>query len=307
MKYFLAVDGGGTKTHVLCATDAGEVIGEGLSGPTNLTATTAGAASYSLREGIRQALEKAPADIQIEALVMGLAGLDTPTEQSTAEKVFGQVLQGVSIKKIQLVNDIVIALENGTQAPNALALISGTGSSCFGRNAQGQTAKAGGLDYLLTDQGSGYAIGRAVLRQAVKSFDGRHEKTMLEQFVCEHFHITSLAELKDKVHNPLLTKTEIAELAEVCLRAFDQGDSMAQAIFDYAVGELIIMAQAVMRRLELLEQPYDCVLVGSITRIMYIEEKLVVGLKAINSKINCVSPTQPPVYGALKLAIKNSQ
>ncbi|HYD35626.1 MAG TPA: BadF/BadG/BcrA/BcrD ATPase family protein [Vitreimonas sp.] len=304
MKYVLAVDGGGTKTHVLCADETGQVIGEGYAGPTNMTAITPGAASFNLREGVRQATEKLEPGFVIQNMVMGLAGADSVEEEQNARQVFLQVLQDYTIENLTLVNDTVIALANGSEATDALILVAGTGSNCFGHNSEGKTAKAGGMDYILADQGSGYSIGRAVLRKAVKSFDGRGPHTELEQFVCEHFKISSIAELKPKVHNPLLTKTEIAELAQVCLRAFDQGDATAKDIFDHNLDELYTMATAVINRLGLKDKKVDLVLAGSITKIAYIQNNLTKRLQEYCPALNVIVPTTAPVHGALKMALK---
>lgn len=304
MNYFLAVDGGGTKTQVLCADENGQIVGEGISGPTSLAVTNAGAASFNLREALRQATEKIPANAQFLSAAMGLAGMDVESEQITAQNTLGPIFEPFKLQKLVLVNDIVIALAGGTDSPDALALIAGTGSNCYGRSQDGLTAKTSGMDYLLTDQGSGYAIGRAVLRAAVKSFDGRTKKSLLEPFVCEHFRITTIAELKPKVYAPLLNKTEVAELAQVCLRAFDQGDEIAKSIFDYAINELALMASTVIDRLRLKEIPTDCVLAGSVTKIAYLQEGLKKKLTESCPQINVIVPIQSPVYGALKLAMK---
>ena len=54
-----------------------------------------------------------------------------------------------------------------------VALIAGTGSVAFGRAADGRTIRCGGWGYLLGDEGSGYAIGRAALRLAPRRFRSR--------------------------------------------------------------------------------------------------------------------------------------
>lgn len=302
MNYYLAIDGGGTKTQVICADETGAVVGEGISGPTSLAVINPGAASFNLREALRQATERITADAQFPIAVMGLAGMDVEPEEALARSIFAPIFEPYRVQKLQIVNDIVIALAGGSDSPNALALISGTGSNCYGRNQAGQWAKTSGMDFLLTDQGSGYAIGRAVLRQAVKSYDGRVSKNLLEPFVCEHFRISSIAELKTKVYAPLLTKTEIAEMAQVCLRAFDQGDPAAKDIFDYAINELAMMATTVISKLELQNLPADCVLAGSVTKIAYIQNNLTQKLQAHAPQLQVVVPSQAPVHGALKLA-----
>ena len=170
--------------HVICADENGKIIGEGTAGPTNLTSTSIGAASFNLLEGIRQSLESVLPDqngheeqlpqIEFARIVMGLAGLDTDAEKERAAEIFQRALSQYIIQDFQIYNDSVIALANGTSNPNAVVLISGTGSICFGRNQAGQTAKTGGM-VLLTDQGSGYYIGLRC-SGGCKSFDGRRSK-----------------------------------------------------------------------------------------------------------------------------------
>lgn len=307
MTHFLAVDGGGTKTQVILANEQGQQLGEGWSGPTSLTATSVGAASFNLREAVRQALESVSSEVEIAAMVMGLAGMDTPNEEAQALHVFKQVLDVHHILRFQLVNDIVIALESGSDSPNAVALIAGTGSNCWGRNQSGQTAKSSGMDFLLTDQGSAYAIGRQVLREAVRSFDGRSPKSILEQLVREYFHISSIAELKDHVYNPLLTKTEIGELAKLCSDAEQQGDEVAKTIFAKTAHDLLDLVKAVVTRLELQAQTYDLVLVGGVSKLPAVSDQFLMLVKEFSPQVQIVQPEQDPVHGALKLAFVLAQ
>lgn len=305
MKYVLAVDGGGTKTQVLCADEQGQVVGEGFSGPTSLTATSVGAASFNLREAIRQAMEKIGEQAEVACMVMGLAGMDTPPEEANALKVFQEEgLKDLKIDKFVLVNDSLIGLESGTDKPNAVVLISGTGSNCVGRNQEGQTAKTSGMDYMLTDQGSGYEIGLAVLKETVKSFDGRGPKTGLEKLVCDYFHIQSVNELKAPTYNPALTKPEVADLARLCIQAFDSGDQVAKKILDTAVDELSLMVKTVMQKLAIVERDVDIVLAGSITKVQYIQTGIQTHAVEICPNSHLVIPTQEPVFGALKMALK---
>lgn len=304
MPYFLAVDGGGTKTHTICANESGQIVGEGSSGPISLTATSIGAASFNLREAIRQAIESLPTGTRVQKLVVGLAGMDTPQEQTQAEAIFGEVIKHFPIDRMQVVSNAVISLESGTDALNALVVISGTGSICYGRNAGGQTAKTSGMDYLLTDQGSGYTIGRQVLREAVKSYDGRRPKSILEDLVCQHFHIASIAELKDAVYNPPLTKGEIAELTKMGLVALEQGDVVAKAIFDHANESLVSMASTVIKRLQLHTESVDCVVAGNILKIPYVIEHFRENMQFVCHHMSIVQPTQSPAHGALKIAMR---
>lgn len=303
--YFLAIDGGGTKTRVICVDEGGKIAGEGLSGPTSLAATSVGAASFNLKEGIRQALETVASPYKIHCLAMGLAGMDTPKEEAQARAVFGQVLHELNLQHFILVNDTLIGLESASDQPNGIVLIAGTGSNCFGRNQQGQTAKAGGYDYFLTDQGSGYWIGHQVLRAAVSSFDGSGPKSVLEELVCQHFHIATVADLKDCVYNPLLTKPEVAACSMICSEAYTRQDPVAIAIFDQVVTDLEKLVTAVVSRLELNNHAADCILVGSvINEIEYVHQQLISRLVASYPQFTVKKAETDPVFGALKLAME---
>ena len=305
--YYLAVDGGGTKTKVICANQEGVVVGEGLSGPTNLTATNAGAASFSLKEAIRQATENLPEGWQVENLVMGLAGMDTPDELENAQIIFGDVIHLFPIKNVKIVNDIVIGMASGSSHPDALTLISGTGSNCYGRNAEGKEAKSSGMDFILTDQGSGYQVGLDTLKMAVKSYDGRAAKSSLEQAVCRYFQIKSIAELKKYVYSPTMSKPEIAELAKLTIAEQEAGDPVATGILEWASHELLEMARAVITRLEMQDRVVDCVLVGSMTTVPYMHRRLSEELPGICPQIVLVRPEKEPVYGALRMAMEGTQ
>lgn len=302
-KYYLAADGGGTKTDVLCSDEMGNIIGQGGSGPTNLTSTSVGAASFNLNEAVRQSIEPIiDSEADFVSFAMGLAGLDTDTETQIALEVFMRSLMKYQISNFYLVNDSVIALENGSDSSNALVLISGTGSIAYGRNDRGETAKAGGMDYILTDQGSGYYIGRQVLREAVKSFDGRRPKTVLEQMVCQHFRVNSISEIKNQVYNPPLTKIEVAELSYLCSDAFATGDEAATMIFEHAVDELELHAVTVIEKLNFADKPFDLVLTGAVIQLDYFKQHLSERLQKKFSSLNLIFPSTPPVYGAMKIA-----
>ena len=214
-EYYLAVDGGGTKTDVVCVDQNGAVVGKGSSGPTSLTVTTIGAASFNLIEAIRIAIETHPEITSFKKVVLGLAGVDTSEERDRAEEVFKRALSHYHFESFLLLNDSEIALANGSDSTNALILVSGTGSICYGKNSRGETARVAGMDYLLADQGSGYSIGRKVLLAAVKSYDGRGPKSLLETFVCEQFMVPSVSFLKQEIYNPDLTKSEVAALSRL--------------------------------------------------------------------------------------------
>ncbi len=307
MDYVLAIDGGGTKTDVLCADLEGNTVGVGLAGPTNLTSTSIGAAGFNLIEGIRQATESIPNVTHFKAFVMGLAGLDTEHEMQQALGAFKNSLSHLTFDHFRLENDSMIAMANGTASEDALVLISGTGSICFAKNSAGEIARVSGMDYLLTDQGSGYAIGRQTLRAAVMSFDQRGPKTELEKLVCETFEITSIEELKSKIYNPLIGKSEVADLSKICDLAAAHGDPVALEIYAKAVADLALQVETVIRRLSLESVPVDGVFSGSVNHLPRVREPLQQRLAQSVPNMTAIYPETAPVYGALAMALRAAQ
>lgn len=304
MEYVLAIDGGATKTSALSADLSGQVIGQGSAGPTSLATASVGAASFNLREAIRQATQQLPEGFAIKKAVMGLAGLDTQKEMTKSLEVFDPILNFFKINQFQLVNDSLIALVGGTDNPNSIVLISGTGSICYGHNEANETARVSGMDYLLADQGSAYYIGRRVLRHAVKSYEGRENTSQLQKLVNEHFRITDTNQLKDLVYNPPLTKNEVAALAGLCYLAFKNGDEIAKIILDQTVEQLTKMVTTVVGRLKIQQEQIDGVLAGSVMGCEYVKSNIVLSLKKEQPNLTPIFPSKPHVYGALKMALQ---
>lgn len=303
--YIIAIDGGGTKTRVISTTEQGLLVKSALVGPIGLTSTSLGAAVFNLKEGIRQVCEGFKKEDKIINLTMGIAGMDNQNEEEDVEEIFKGIFHDLRIENYLILNDAYIALENGTQKDDAVVLISGTGSNCLGRNNQGQIVKAGGLDYILSDEGSGYSIGLSCLKTAVKSADGRIQKTLIEDLVKKSFHANSVLDLKSSVYNPSLTKVEIASLAKICFKAFRAGDEEAKRILSETINELTLLIQTVLKKLNLLEKEVDCVLAGGINQDQFIYQNIAQRIQTINSKANVIVPQTQPVYGALKIALRN--
>jgi len=301
MGHFLGIDGGGSKTAVWCANERGQVLGKGMAGPTNLTTTDTQLACENLTIALEQALSGS-AKPSFTSVVMGLAGADTPTEINQARAIFQTVFASHGIQDFKLVNDAVIALKSGSDAPNSLVVIAGTGSNCFGRNSMGETAKASGLDYWLSDDGSGYMIGLQALRAVVRASDGRGEATELTKLVFDHFKLTSASALKEVVYAPGFSKREMAALTMVVVQAAELGDITAFQILIQAINEIQIMMQAVIQKLSLEQSAFDAVAVGSVMTLSIVKKRLSTWFAARYPQARLIYPEQPPVYGALQLA-----
>jgi N-acetylglucosamine kinase-like BadF-type ATPase len=185
-------------------------------------------------------------------------------------------------------------------ATPAITLICGTGANCLGRGVAGEFYRVSGLDYILSDEGSGYDMGRLTLKAAVMSADGRSEHTELATRVYQHFHVTDAPQLKTKVYNPALSKNEIASLAKICVRAMRAGDLVAQGIVAHCLSHLLLDVRTVVRHLQLTTTAFTFIPAGSL--LLNILDLFSPQLQSEWPLATITQPATPPVHGALAIA-----
>lgn len=196
MAYFLGIDGGGTKT--TCAVgDESRVLATVTSGPSNIVRVGEGTARESLQQVVAQACAAAGiAPEQVTRTCVGGSGAARPELAETVRRILAEVLATPVI----VVGDMEIALDAAFDTGPGVVVIAGTGSIAYGRDAQGNTARAGGWGFAIGDEGSAHWIGReavrAVLQESDRSFE--QEKFLQNDFaaaLCRVWGVTSLMEL----------------------------------------------------------------------------------------------------------------
>lgn len=296
----LGIDGGGTKTHAILANADGTKLKEVFGGPTNPASVGLASAVETLGKLLHDVLKNQP---KPAVTILGLAGIDTPEDTRQFFLATAELRKVHGLDSFEVINDSLIALANGSTAENALVLIAGTGSICYGRTPKKEW-RAGGMDYLLSDEGSGYWIGLEILREVVRSSDGRAKPNVFSDLVKEHFSIRAIDELKTAVYSPLLSKSEIAKVAMLWDTGIRAQDEFALNLLDKVVNELLQLVSAVARALSLEKAPFDLVLAGSIATHPSVEPLLRARLLSEFPQLSIIIPTTPPVYGALTLAQK---
>ncbi|HTI98288.1 MAG TPA: N-acetylmuramic acid 6-phosphate etherase [Dongiaceae bacterium] len=240
---FLGIEGGGTRTVALLADAAGTLLQRHEAGPANLQLLT----DRELQAHFRALAKNFP---RPAALGIGLAGARTEADRG---RIRAAAASGWPRIPCYATNDLETALAaGGTDVPTTAArilVLSGTGSCCYGRNARGQTAKAGGWGHILGDHGSGYAIALRALQAVLVQYDHTGKWPRLGQRLLR----TLLLNEPDQLIRwaQAAGKTEVAALApEVCAAA-QQRDPLAREILQRAAGHLARDAAACARQLKL--------------------------------------------------------
>jgi N-acetylglucosamine kinase-like BadF-type ATPase len=170
----LGIDVGGTKTVCLLADDDERVIAEGREVGANLQ----GAGELVLEKVLHSVMEKTLEGTGLipKAICLGIAGVDRASDEAVVRSIMSRI--GYKAR-VLVVNDALIALQAGIRDAPGIVIVSGTGSIAYGRNAHGESARAGGWGYVLGDEGSAdgamcsamkeVVIGLAVLRCVLSS------------------------------------------------------------------------------------------------------------------------------------------
>jgi glucosamine kinase len=170
---FLGIDGGGSKTSCLIG-DETSVLGRGTGAASNVVRVGEAQARESLATAIRQACRVANIrPSEISSVCVGLAGAARPEIGELVRRIIADLVPGeTQPSQIRVVGDNVIALEAAFGGGPGVIVIAGTGSIAYGRNREGQTARAGGWGFAISDEGSGHWIGRTAVAAAICSSPG---------------------------------------------------------------------------------------------------------------------------------------
>jgi glucosamine kinase len=170
--YFLGIDGGGTKTR--CAvSDESKLLATATAGPSNVLRVGETQARESLHQSVRQACASAGITLaQVTNTCIGAAGAARPEVTETVRRILAEILPSAnSPSNINVVGDMQIALEAAFGAGPGVLVIAGTGSIAYGRDLKGNTARAGGWGFAISDEGSAHWIGRAAAAALVRDMD----------------------------------------------------------------------------------------------------------------------------------------
>ncbi|MDR7543415.1 MAG: BadF/BadG/BcrA/BcrD ATPase family protein [Armatimonadota bacterium] len=258
-EFIVGIDGGASKTRAAVLSGSGAVLAvatvQSASAYHREPEEAAGVVVAAAQEALRQADLRPP----VRALGAGLAGADDPAVRARLVAVLRA--SGLA-PHVHVDHDAAAALAGGLCLAPGVVIIAGTGSVAFGVDRDGNRARCGGWGPLLDDEGSGYAIGRAVLRAAMRAHDGRGPATALADAVRARFALRSLDALKQAVRGVGID--EVAAVAPLAFAAARAGDAAARRILRRAGRDLAMMIGAVARALGWAASAFPLIAVGGV-------------------------------------------
>lgn len=243
MAIFLGIDGGGTKTSCVIG-DETSLLGAGTSGGSNVIRVGERQARESLGAAIRQACAAANVNpAQIQRTCAGVAGGARPEIDELVRRMLSEFVSG----QIEVVGDMVIAMEAAFGSGPGVIVIAGTGSIAYGRNSKGETARAGGWGFAISDEGSGHWIGRSAVAAAMRAYDKQPSETadLLLDSIMKSWSVDSREQLVLLANK----SADFAALVPAVVSATDAGDATARNVLTQAGTELATLAGIVIGRL----------------------------------------------------------
>ena len=225
IRYFLGIDGGGTKTAFRLEDEKGDsAVKELVLGASNPNDIGMDACLSLLSDGISQVCQGLDlSEISAFAGIAGFASGDNGTkiEKHLENLGFGVVRGGSDVEN-------ALALSRLMAGDEVVAVIAGTGSVAYSLH-NGKRIMTGGLGWMLDSIGSAYYIGREGLVAAFKEKDGRGGKTLLTD-LCETKLDMPLNSSVAEIYRG--GKAFIASFAPLVFDAAKGGDAAALDILD---------------------------------------------------------------------------
>ena len=242
-RYFVGVDGGGTKTALVAATAEGKEISSAVCGPLNYNFIGLDEALDNLAKGIEMLdLPKG----SIAAVGIGDPSIDDESESPMAQEFAARAttLLGVPVYVRSDAYMTLFALTGGKKT--GILIISGTGSMTIGENEAGEVSVVGGWGRLTGDEGSGYYIGREGICAALRAADGVAPKTALTDAALKYFGANAPRDLIAVFYGA--EEPDIAGFSRSVAECAEKGDTVANGILLDAAAHLSRYASVLLEK-----------------------------------------------------------
>lgn len=304
MKYYIGIDGGGTKTAVVIGKNDGVCLNTieksgcshksiGIEGVVNII-------SDSIREIINSI------NATLDECAGCCIGLPCYGEAPDADAEITERLKTAFPDiPMLIVNDVVVGWAGSLECNEGVHLVAGTGAISYGRSDDGREARANGWSEFFGDEGSCYWVGKQAMSLFSQEADGRRPKGALYEIVKKEFNLKNDLEFIDVVEKDYSPyRHKVASFQIFAKEAALKGDAEAQNLYVQAAEHLADSAYAIIKQLGWENKNVPVSYFGGLFKT---GDLILTPLKECLKVINCtmVPPKRTAAEGALLLGIKN--
>ena len=240
LEYFIAIDGGGTKTETVLFDETGHILYRDITTGCNVLDLGVQAAGELLMGVIEKAREYAPGEIT--AVFGGIAG------NCHCHDALYEYLRPRLSCKLQICDDTYSVISSVLGHGDGCGLVGGTGSSLFVRAKDHPCTHIGGWGYLIDTGGSGYNLGCDAIYAALRAVDGRGEETVLNDLLRRDLDGTPIEHAIQAIYAG--GRPYIASFAHTVFEGRRMGDAVCCRIFEKEVHCLAELVHAATRYYE---------------------------------------------------------
>ncbi len=304
-KYYIGVDGGGTKTQYALFDEKKNMLSTVKTEGTNHENMEGGipAAAKILKQGINELLmNNALLQKDVTYVLMALAGMDHPYQEHDMARALKKA--GLRIP-FALYNDGFIVVKAGASGKSGIGYNCGTGTCCNSIDDDGELLQIGGFGQLSRDVGGGKWIAAEAYRLAYDQICLGGEKTRCADKMAEKFDMPLCRE-GILALIPRYEKEEdafIRDMIDVFFESVAEGDPAALRVEDVMARRGAEFIAGHIRLQNFKKDPIEVILSGSmhtklvsdayIARMQRYTEELT-GRKTVFKRL-----TVPPVTGAI--------
>lgn len=261
MHYFLGIDVGGTKTHALIADETGATIGLGKAGAGNHEGVGYAGLAEAMKLATDVALDRAEiSPRQIAGAGFGLGGYDWPSELLPTLEAIGKI--GLENAKVEVVNDAMIGLMAGASQGWGIAVVSGTGCNCWGRDRHHHIGHVTGMGGWMAEASGAGELVLEALGKVSRAWSKRGAETALAQGFMDLTGAQNVEALLEGITQETLHVN--ASAARMVFAVAAEGDAVAQGVIRWAGDALADLACGVIRQLNFEQERFEVVMVGSL-------------------------------------------
>lgn len=290
MKYYLGVDGGGSKTTAVVSDEKGNIVSVVCGKTINYYSNPYETAKLNFKEMI----DKTGVH-DFTSVVIGMSALSERADDKTAADFVSGIL---TAEKAVMTSDVEIALDAAEYNGARAVLICGTGSMAAAVDGNGNSLHSGGWGYLLGDEGSGYSVAlNAIKKILIKLDDGETDDLLIEKFK-NFFNVKTDEDILEKFYNPPIPRDELAAFCAQVFEAYRLGSAIAAEVIVHEADQAAALAERILSKLS---ENAPLFLYGGLF------ENCPEYIRLLNNRLTVKAELlpYPPVVGALCDAVKN--
>lgn len=300
----MAIDGGGTKTHLAIFDTEGRCLYQGIGPGSNHQSAEINHVIGVLRQMIGSALAACSLGLKDFSYAhLGLSGADLPEDfrllEAACKSVLGELPFSVD-------NDAWLVLRSGLRSPVGAVCISGTGTNSAAVNPEGKRAILRSLGFVLGIYGGGLDIAREALHYAFRADELTYRDTMLKTEIPLLLGVRDMASVVPMFYpRQTLDRITYGKITGLVFECALKKDKVSMDILKRVGTILGDQTAGVIRQVQMTESKIPVVVGGRVFdgKSPLLFEAFRKQLKKQVPQATFVKPEYPPVVGAYFLAL----